>query len=295
MAVACLLLGPLSGQPPPRLGIDLIVADEVGRPVAGASVELKLDRRTIEFGDTNELGRVSFIDLRPGAYVITVRKDGFEPVAGQDADLARGNLELALKMIHLLSRADTVEVRGTVVEVDSVSKPNTLPPEKVRDLPSRPTTVADALPLTPGVVREPGGGLILSSSPESRSALIVNSADVTDPATGQFGLTVPIDSVEVLNVYQTAYQAEFGRFTSGLVSVETRRGGDKWKWELNDPLPEFRIRSYQMRGLKTATPRVNFEGPLIGSTLCRVASLTALSNASRYRSNNCLSGCEKQQ
>ena len=55
------------------------------------------------------------------------------------------------------------------------------------------------------MVREPNGGLILSASPENRSALIVNSADVTDPGTGQFGLTVPIDSVEVLNVYQTAY------------------------------------------------------------------------------------------
>ena len=45
--------------------------------------------------------------------------------------------------------------------------------------------------------------------------------------------------------------------------METKRGGDKWKWELNDPLPEFRIRSWHMRGLKTATPRLNFEGPLI--------------------------------
>jgi len=269
--VACLLLVPLSGQPPPRLGIDVVIADESGRPVIGARVELTLEQRTIESGDTNDLGRISFIDLRPGAYIVTAKKDGFEPVANKNADLAQGlvqeNVTLELKMIHLLSRADSVEVRGTVVEVETVSKPNTLPPEKVRDLPSRPTTVADALPLTPGVVREPGGGLILSSSPESRSALIVNSADVTDPATGQFGLTVPIDSVEVLNVYQTAYLAEFGRFTSGLISVETRRGGDKWKWELNDPLPEFRIRSYQMRGLKTATPRINFEGPLIDSKL----------------------------
>ena len=135
-------------------------------------------------------------------------------------------------------------------------------------MPNRPATVADALPLTPGVVREPGGALILSSSPENRSALIVNSADVTDPATGQFGLTVPIDSVDVLNVYQTAYLAEYGRFTAGLVSVETKRGGDKWKWEINDPLPEFRIRSYHLRGLRTATPRLNFDGPLISRASC---------------------------
>ena len=119
----------------------------------------------------------------------------------------------------------------------------------------------------PGVVREPGGALIISASAEHRSALIVNSADVTDPATGQFGLTVPIDSVEALNVYQAPYLAEYGRFTAGLVTVETRRGGEQWKWELNDPLPEFRIRSGHIRGLRTATPRLNFEGPLIARKL----------------------------
>ena len=83
----------------------------------------------------------------------------------------------------------------------------------------------------------------------------------------QFGITVPMDSVQTLNVYQTAFLAEYGRFTAGLVSVETKRGGDKWKWELNDPFPEFRIRSYHLRGLKTATPRLNFEGPIVPGKL----------------------------
>jgi hypothetical protein len=139
--------------------------------------------------------------------------------------------------------------------------------EAAKELPSRPATVSDALPLIPGVARQPGGKLQLSGSAEHRSAMIVNSADVTDPATGEFGLTVPVDSVERLNFYQTSYLAENGRFTAGFVSVETKRGGDKWKWELNDPLPEFNIRSWGLRGLRTATPRLNVEGPIISGKL----------------------------
>jgi hypothetical protein len=127
--------------------------------------------------------------------------------------------------------------------------------------------VADALPLLPGVVRSPGGGLSLSAAGEHRSALIVNSADVTDPATGQFGLTVPIDIVQTMNVYQTPFLAEYGRFSAGLVSVETRRGGEQWKWELNDPFPDFAIRSYHLRGLRDATPRLNLEGPVVPGKL----------------------------
>src|SRR5262249_28046613 len=139
------------------------------------------------------------------------------------------------------TRVDSVEVKAVADAVAAGASPaETVQGNTAKQLPNRPATVADALPLIPGVVREPGGGLLISASSEHRSALIVNSADVTDPATGQFGLTVPIDSVEALNVYQTPYLAEYGRFTAGLVSVETRRGGDHWKWEINDPLPEFR-------------------------------------------------------
>ena len=265
--VPWLLLAPVSAQETTRPKLEITVVDEAVLPVRGVHVELVLDQTTAQTADTDDLGRASFPDLRPGTYAITATKDGYEAAENANIEVAGSAKSLRVIMAHAVSRTDSVEVRGTVVEVDSASQPNTLPPQAARELPSRPATVADVLPLTPGVIREPGGGLILSSSPESRAALIVNSADVTDPATGQFGQTIPIDSVEVLNVYQTAYLAEFGRFTAGLVSVETRRGGEKWKWELNDPLPEFRIRSYHLRGLKTATPRVNFEGPLIPSKL----------------------------
>ncbi len=98
----------------------------------------------------------------------------------------------------------SVKVMAEAAPIDSGSSVSiTLPAQQVKELPSRPATVADALPMIPGVVRKPDGGLEISGSAEHRSSLIVNSADVTDPATGQFGLTVPIDSVQSVTVYQT--------------------------------------------------------------------------------------------
>ena len=261
------MLGSIRAQEAARGALDISAADEAMLPLPGVHVGVSSDGNGSREGDTDDLGRISFRALAPGIYKVTATKDGHVTAESNNVAVIGGVTELTMTLPRALSRTDSVEVRGTVVEVDSASQPNTLPPAAARELPSRPVTVSDVLPLTPGVIREPGGGLILSSSPENRAALIVNSADVTDPATGRFGQTIPIDSVEVLNVYQTAYLAEFGRFTAGLVSVETRRGGEKWKWELNDPLPEFRIRSYHLRGLKTATPRVNFEGPIIPSKL----------------------------
>ncbi len=119
----------------------------------------------------------------------------------------------------------------------------------------------------PGVVRTQDGELKIEGNGEHRSALVVNQTDVTDPATGKFGQTVPIDAVETINVLNTPFLAQYGRFTSGVVAVETRRGGEKWHAELNDPFPDFRVRSFHLRGIRNETPRAYVGGPLIPNRL----------------------------
>ena len=122
-------------------------------------------------------------------------------------------------------------------------------------------------------MRLPDGQLRLSGTGEHRSSMLVNAHDVTDPSTGQFGATLPIDSVRTINVLTSPFLAEYGGFSNTVVSVETRKGGDKWNFELNDPLPEFRWRSWHMDGLRAATPRIVFGGPVIKDKLHILESL----------------------
>jgi hypothetical protein len=264
VALAC--HAALGAATPAGLTIAITIADSQSRPVPGVKVALHGDRaRTLLTTVTTDVkGQASFSDLEPRPYEIAIDRQGFEPIR-REIDLSLGeSASVEVTLVPAMARKESIEVTANADAVDQGSAPPVvLDGRTAKELPDRPTTVADALPLVPGVVREPGGALVISASPEHRSALVVNSADVTDPATGQFGLTVPMDSVEALNVFQAPYLAEYGRFTAGLVTVETRRGGDQWKWELNDPLPEFRIRSRHLRGLRTATPRLNFEGPIL--------------------------------
>src|SRR5207244_1127057 len=121
---------------------------------------------------------------------------GFEPVLKAVPELP-ASVEL---MLHPSLHRESIEVEGKATPLDASSGSTDVPAQIARDLPGRPATVTDVLPLLPGVMRVPGGGLVMSAAGEHRSALIVKSADVTDPATGQFGLTVPIDVVQNLNV-----------------------------------------------------------------------------------------------
>ena len=264
--VVCLCATAITG-PLPAGSLDLVVLDEQRLPVPAVEIQIKSGNTIVATAATDAEGRAHFDPLPSGRYDLSATRAGFRPLVRSDILLSdsTGKIELTLQAAPQHEHIDVHDTTEAVAEASST--PTQIASSVARDLPGRPATVADVLPLVPGVVRSPSGDLQISSSGEHRSALIVNSADVTDPATGQFGLTVPIDSVENVNVYQTPFLAEFGRFTAGVVSVETRRGGEKWKWEINDPFPDFRIRSYHLRGIRDATPRLNVEGPLIPGKL----------------------------
>src|SRR2546430_7716795 len=51
----------------------------------------------------------------------------------------------------------------------------------------------------------------------------VNGLNAADPASGNFRLNLPVDSVEAVQVFQHPYIAEYGQFTGGLTRVETDR------------------------------------------------------------------------
>ncbi|HKQ80185.1 MAG TPA: carboxypeptidase regulatory-like domain-containing protein, partial [Blastocatellia bacterium] len=251
--------------------IRIIAQDEANNPVPGVTIQVKRNNEIVSATATNEKGEAVAANLSPGQYEIIVSKEGFETRAQQGVTLAEAAIEVKITLVPKIALSDKVDISASasaaVTPEQTASVATELQAAQVRNLPSKPTTVSDTLPLVPGVIRSPQGEIKISGSSENRSAFIVNSADVTDPATGQFGMTVPVDSVQTINVFKTPYLAQYGRFSAGVVSVETKRGGEKWNFELNDPLPEFRYLGGNLRGLRDATPRVVFNGPLLKNRL----------------------------
>ena len=257
-------------QQSPR-SIRVIAQDESGAAIPAAAVVLKRgdDITTI---NTDEKGEAVATNFPAGKYEITVTKDGFHPRTQDNVNLSDdASVEIKFTLVPKIEVSDKVEINAgasAVVLPEQTSSTGTeLQAAQVRYLPNKPTSVADTLPLVPGVIRTSDGGIRISGASENRSAFVVNSADVTDPATGQFGMTVPVDAVQTINVFKTPYLAQYGRFSAGVVSVETKRGGENWNFELNDPFPEFRYLDGHLRGLREATPRVVFNGPLLKNRL----------------------------
>jgi hypothetical protein len=256
--------------------IRVLVKDSQEAPIYDAKVRVGSDATEVATQSTPASGLAEFEAVPCGTWTVKAVKEGFEDASASVEITGAPPVEITLTMNPKANRS-SVDVSaststGAPVE-QSASQNYELHPAEVTTLPSNPATIADALPLVPGVVRAPNGELLMDGSGEQRSSLVVNESDVTDPATGKFGQTVPLDAIETLNVLNTPFLAQYGRFTQSVVAVETRRGGDKWHYDLNDPFPDFRIRSYHMRGIANETPRAVLGGPAIRDRLFVISSL----------------------
>jgi hypothetical protein len=245
------------------------VVDEQDQPVAQATVELRRDTQSLASAQTDATGKASLQVKGPGNYTLKVSKKDYLPTETALEVRAANAEQIQVVLSQVVLSQQSLNVEGTANNpvTESSAAKATLTAAQAANTPLKPPTLADALPLVPGVVRAPDGSVSIAGFGEKHSALLVNSVNVTDPATGEFGLSVPIDSVETISVAEMPYLAQYGRFTAGVVTAETRRGGDKWNFSLNDPLPDFRIRSAHLEGLKDASPRLNLSGPIIANRL----------------------------
>jgi hypothetical protein len=254
-----------SGQP---VSVNFYVLNENQHPLAQAQVEVRLQGQVLGCTTTDETGRGSITLPISGRYMLRVtKKDYITSETSLEIKAAVERVDVVLSHIGLSKQEVTVQGRSSDPVTEESSIPSTLAPKQAAQAPSRPATLTDALPLVPGVVRAADGTIGIAGYAENHSTLLINSVDVTDPSTGAFGLSVPIDTVETINVTEMPYLAQYGKFIAGVVAAETRRGGDKWAFSLNDPLPEFRIRSGHLVGVRDMSPRLNFGGPLIANRL----------------------------
>ena len=251
----------------------VLVQDSKGSPVSGANVWLGEDEKAAP-RVTDADGVADFSNPPCGSTVVRVASDGFQELR-KNVDIAgQTSIEISA-ILAIQSVVENVEVRAEsplTTATASSQIGGELRADDVQYLPYVPSTVTDTLARLPGLMRT-DGEINISGMGEHHGAFVVNQADVTDPATGKFGQTLPVDVVEAVDVLKTPFSAEYGGFTSGIVTVETRRGGDKWHIELKDPFPEWRIRSTRLAGLRSSTSRILLGGPILPGRLFFISGL----------------------
>jgi len=108
----------------------------------------------------------------------------------------------------------------------------------------------------------------MKSAQATQAGWLVNSTNVTDPATGGQAISLPIDVVSSVQVISNPYDPEYGKFTGAVSSVATRTSNfDKFHFSVQNLAPRARDRDGSIVGIGGFTPRATITGPLIKDRL----------------------------
>ena len=215
---------------------------------------------------SDDQGRFEVSNLPVGTYSVTASLVGFTAVTQTVSTAAGQTVEVNFDL-PLATLEEDVDVEGEAgVPLDILDTPmlvESLEGELLDVVPIRGENFDALLPLLPGVVRDADGRLSVKGGQATQTSLRVNSVNVSDPVTGEFGTTLPDDAVDTVRLLPNPYAAEYGGFSAGVSEVETRRGTDEWTWSVTNFIPSLRYRDSSLQGIEKFRPRVAFSGPLV--------------------------------
>jgi hypothetical protein len=224
---------------------------------------------------SNDLGQYLFVGVVVGGYQLTVTAAGFAPATKEVTVTASTPANVDFQLFpEQQTTSITVTANPTGIDTTSSSGgTQVLTTATLKSLVRLNNDFREALPLLPGVLRGPDGLIHVKGGNANQTTALINNASIGDPFTGQPALRLPTAAVESMRVLSNPFSAEYGGFSSGVIEVTTRGGGDEWKWLFEDPIPRLRWIDYSTHGIESATPHLAFSGPVIRDKLYLFQSL----------------------
>lgn len=215
-------------------------------------------------------GHFRFVAIPDGKYRVMATLAGFEtttaPVVVAEGKATEFSLDLAVAAI-----SQTVDVVGSTAVVSNEGTLGTSQAITSKELDQYAPGggFQAALRLLASIIEVPGGVSIKGGRP-SQAGVQLGPGTLVDPSTGLTQVSLPDDAIDSVAVLPNPYAVEYGRFSSGLVVIQTRRAGDQWKTRLNNLDPTFRTRRgtmFAIKGIGAFAPRLETGGPIIKDRL----------------------------
>jgi hypothetical protein len=239
--------------------------------VPGAKVMLSGGAVSLQ-QETDPQGHYTFAEVAPGAYTITAEFPGLQATETITVDAGRpAQFALELKPVELKT---SVTVTETEADVQTAAPSQTISSSTVTNAPNKDERAESVLPLVPGVVRGPDGRINMKGARAGQGGALVNSANITDPATGNAALDLPVEVVQSVQVISNPYSPEYGKLTGAVSTIDTKVGNyEKFHFSMQNVMPRVRVRDGSIMGVGGATPRMMMTGPVIKDRLAFTQSL----------------------
>jgi hypothetical protein len=244
-----------------------------GEPAVLPSVLIVLHGPITKETESDAKGAFAVDAIPPGTYQIEANAPGL--YAALAVEVTAGTSSTVSVEMNVAAVTSTVDVTASVGPVaEESAQQNNVTQSVVEKAPNQEEKVESLLPLVPGVVRGPDGRINMKGAQATQAGWLVNSANVTDPATGGQAINLPIDVVSSVQVISNPYDTEYGKFTGAVSSVETRTSNfNKFHFSIQNLIPRARDRDGSIVGIGAFTPRATITGPLIKDRLAFTQSV----------------------
>jgi hypothetical protein len=250
LVVICLRLA--YGQGETTSAIAGRVTDVTGAPIAQAIVQLSgTDNGIKRSTETDDTGRYSFPQLKPGAYVVEISAAGFEGQrSAQAAALGRTQTADFTLDIQKMKQSVTVVDATGLVSIENANTSTTLQANALENLPNPGGDMTYPLQFAAGaLINTAGSGndfvggsngygnVEFNGLPALANGYIVDGLETNDPLTNlnsglSTNLVLGLNSIAEVTVNTLSYAVDQGRYGAAQVNYVTKSGTNNFHGNL---------------------------------------------------------------
>jgi hypothetical protein len=249
-------------------GIEGVVSTELGSPLAGAAIAVRDSRGHVVARQTSNDNGAFAVDALPvGAYRVVVSLRDFVTanlnvvVEGRQPSMVVVRLRAATTAMTVVASTEVLTT-GNVLAADDAMASRELD----QFVPG--SGFQSAVRMFASVMATQSAVNIKGGRP-NQVGVQLETGTLVDPASAIARVPLPDDAIRLITVLPHPYSAEYGRFSSGLVTIQTTRAADTWRFQFNRLTPIIRNtrgKSFSFR-VDEFRPRYAIGGPLVPGRL----------------------------
>ena len=239
LTIACAYAQEITGT------ISGVVSDETGGVLPSVEVTSRnTGTEATRTAISDDEGRYRLSQLPPGDYEVRAALVGFRTAVLQNISLSVGQqavIGITLR-VGAISEQVVVSAEVALVDTTSGSVANLVDNEQVRNLPLNGRDFIELAALQEGVVTplsarrtvngDSGVKMNIAGARSTENAILLDGTDIKN----QYGTTpgsvsgklLGVDTFRELRVITSAYTAEYGRFSGGVISAVTKSGTNEF-------------------------------------------------------------------
>lgn len=230
-----------------------VVNDPNGSVIVGAIVTVTNTatgfQRTVQ---TDDGGRFTFPQLRPGSYMVRVTASGFQEQRNDALPVPLGQTQTANFTLKIIEASERVEVsdRTPLINTENPNTTTTLTAKAIEDLPNPGSDLTYVAQFAPGAVMNTAGGsndfvggqsgygnVQFNGLPALSNGYIVDGMETNDPLTNlnsglSTNLVLGLNSIQEVTVNTTSYAVDQGRYGAAQINYVTKSGTNKFHGNL---------------------------------------------------------------